>query len=92
LFDHCPLLRSYLLDREYSDGTKRATATLTLFLNDQGLVGGTLKDRDVSRALFGIGLNLEELGTSLEDQLAMPDPPWRADKHETGSSKRVRGT
>lgn len=90
LFESCPVLRGYLVDRVYEDGSPRATATLTLFLNDQGALGGTLKDRDNDRALFGVGMSLEELGESLEEQLASANPPWRADKQQTGSSKRIR--
>lgn len=92
LFDECPVLRSYLLDRAYEDGTPRATGTLTVFLNDQGFLGCTLKDRDGERALFGVGSTLEDLGASLEEQLTSPTTPWRADKLQTGSSKRIRPT
>lgn len=90
LWGEYPTLRSYLLDRTYEDGSPRATATVTLFLNDQGWLGCTLKDRDMDRALFGVGATLEELGASLEEQLTSEEPPWRADKLATGSSKRVR--
>jgi hypothetical protein len=90
LWPHCLLLHAHLLDRVYADGSPRLTSTLTVFLNDQGLLGGTLKDRDNDRAIFGLGTTLDELAESLEAQLDGPGCPWRADRKETGSSKRVR--
>jgi len=92
LFGDCPELRGYLLDRVYADGGARQTATITLFLNDQGALGAILKDRDNDRAIFGSGLSLDEVAYSLELQLASPGTPWRADKQATGSSKRIRPT
>ena len=91
LFDGYPVLRAFLLDRTYEDGSARATSTLTLFLGDQGLLGGTLKDRDCDRAIFGVGLSIDDLAASLERQLASENTPWRADRQTTGSSSRIRG-
>lgn len=87
--DH-PLLWEYMTARCYEDGEPRATATLTMFLADDGSWGGTLKDRQNDRALFGRGSTWEEVVESLESQLDGDTPAWRADRTTTGSSRRIK--
>lgn len=72
-----PLVRQYLVEGEWDDGSRRTRATLLLVVDDDGLKG-CLNDRDAGRSLWRTGLTLEQVLSSLEESLHAGDTDWRA--------------
>jgi len=82
-------LWEYMTARTYEDGSKRETASLTLFWGAQGLTA-VLNDRDNARALFASGPGLEEVLALLSEMAGSPETQWRNDRNQTGNSKRQK--
>jgi len=71
-----PTLFEYLAAAEYSDGSKRKTATLLVFI-ELGVCKVCLNDRDVQRQAFVSARTLNEALSVMDDQLQADSVEWR---------------
>lgn len=73
----CPLTLEQLTATTYDDGSRRQTATLSIFV-DEGQLKLALHDRTESRSIFLTGDTLTGLLDALEMELEDPLPDWRS--------------
>lgn len=82
----CPLLRDYLCDGMWDDGTQRDTATLLFFWED-GRMKVCLNDRANSRSLWAAGASVETCLAALETMLSTGSAEWRASRGRGAQGK-----
>lgn len=79
-----PTLASYVLDVTWEDGSRRETATVTVFAED-GLLKASINDRAGKRTAFMAGETLDglldRLDTGLEEE-KLDWRPWKGDKRK----------
>jgi len=75
-FDKLPQLWDMLTSPTYEDGTRRKTASLTLFF-EEGQFKACLSDRDVDCVAFTSGDGLRDVLASLERRLQEGSLDWR---------------
>lgn len=87
-----PTLLEFLSARTYEDAarTPRKTATLTLFLRDDGALGCVLNDKDNGRNCFAASTAIMTLLDAIETVCSSDDTEWREDRAQTGTSKRIK--
>lgn len=84
-----PTLWCFLADVTWSDGSRRMTSTVNLFVED-GMVKLCLSDRDGGKTAWSTGPTLEAAATALESRLTDGTAEWRS-KSAKGSGGRPRG-
>lgn len=82
-----PETYAYLCDREYEDGSVRATATLLIFV-DNGVLKLCINDRDNNRSAFVDCATFAGLLHALEDGLASGSLDWRSKGQYSGNKDK----
>lgn len=72
----CVLLREYMSDGKWEDGSERLTSTLLLLWED-GVYKGCLHDRAMERSLWAAGPSMTHVMEALESMLAEGTGQWR---------------
>jgi hypothetical protein len=87
LFAGTPTLLGYLSDGVWEGGEERELSTLTIFRQD-GTWKAWLNDRANDRFCCVTGRTLEEIVTSMEENLAADRVEWRGSRDRKGSGRR----
>ena len=82
-----PLLYEHLTCSVWDDQSPRQTSTLSISTSD-GRFLLVLRDRAVSKVLFTSGGTLTDALESLENNLGLPDAPWRKDNFDKMRGKK----
>jgi len=73
----------------YVDGADRVPSSLTIFR--QGAeIRCVLNDKETGFALWGAGETLKEAMASIEQQLRLPEPPWRENAWQSPNRARKK--
>lgn len=74
-----PNLEEFLRESRWSDGSRRDTGSMLIFLDD-GRWKGMLRDRDARMVAFVSAVSFDNVLAALEQGLVDDSLDWRADK------------